>query len=235
MVATSTIEPRLPSIGMAFISTPPAPSCGWIWGGARSTSCPVGSSGSSSRGAPKRRGHGPPSRSMGGDARRVAAARPPPRWLLCTSRDPVSTTCWIRSFPRLVTGSQKARISSGSGAASRKGQVTCQLRRWARAKGRSARERDWWPMAKVDLDRISSRLDGQIQGLRGRWQGAGGTAFFTLHQAWTDKQRIIVQALDAFERAPDRHRTRQPGDRRGSVGRLRADHPSARLIGGATT
>jgi WXG100 family type VII secretion target len=56
-------------------------------------------------------------------------------------------------------------------------------------------------MAKVDLDRISSRLDAQIQGLSGRWQGAGGTAFFTLHQAWTDKQRTIVHALDSFERA----------------------------------
>ena len=56
-------------------------------------------------------------------------------------------------------------------------------------------------VAKVDLDRISSRLDAQIQGLRGRWQGAGATAFFTLHQTWTDKQRTIVQALDFFERA----------------------------------
>jgi WXG100 family type VII secretion target len=56
-------------------------------------------------------------------------------------------------------------------------------------------------VAKVDLDRINGRLDAQIQGLRGRWQGAGGTAFFTLHQAWTDKQRTIVQALDSFERA----------------------------------
>jgi WXG100 family type VII secretion target len=56
-------------------------------------------------------------------------------------------------------------------------------------------------VARVDLDRISSRLEGQIQGLRGRWQGAGGTAFLTLHQAWTEKQRTIVQALDSFERA----------------------------------
>ncbi|HEX5860619.1 MAG TPA: WXG100 family type VII secretion target [Nocardioides sp.] len=55
--------------------------------------------------------------------------------------------------------------------------------------------------AKVDLDRISSRLDAQIHGLRGRWQGAGGTAFFMLHQAWTERQRTIVQALDSFERA----------------------------------
>ena len=55
--------------------------------------------------------------------------------------------------------------------------------------------------AKVDFDRISSNLDGQIQGLRGRWQGAGGTAFFTLHQAWTEKQKVIVQALGEFESA----------------------------------
>ena len=55
--------------------------------------------------------------------------------------------------------------------------------------------------AKVDFDRISSNLVGQIQGLRGRWQGAGGTAFFTLHQAWTEKHKVIVQALDQFESA----------------------------------
>ena len=53
--------------------------------------------------------------------------------------------------------------------------------------------------AKVDFDRISNKLDGQIQGLRGRWQGAGGTAFFTLHQAWTEKQNVITNALNEFE------------------------------------
>ena len=55
--------------------------------------------------------------------------------------------------------------------------------------------------AKLDFDRISIRLDGQIQGLRARWQGAGGTAFFTLHQAWTEKQKTIVAALNEFESA----------------------------------
>jgi len=55
--------------------------------------------------------------------------------------------------------------------------------------------------AKSDFDRISRRLDSQIQGLRGRWLGAGGMAFFTLHQAWTDKQRIIVRTLEEFELA----------------------------------
>lgn len=55
--------------------------------------------------------------------------------------------------------------------------------------------------AKADFDRLSSKLDGQIQGLRGRWAGAGGQAFFALHQAWTEKQRVIVGALNEFEAA----------------------------------
>ncbi len=42
MVATSTIEPRLPSIGMAFIRTPLAPSFSWSSGGGWSTIWPPG-------------------------------------------------------------------------------------------------------------------------------------------------------------------------------------------------
>ena len=53
MVATSTIEPRLPSIGMAFIRTPLAPSFSWISGGGWSTIWPPGISGSSSRCPPR--------------------------------------------------------------------------------------------------------------------------------------------------------------------------------------
>ncbi|GAB3790622.1 WXG100 family type VII secretion target [Nocardioides ungokensis] len=53
--------------------------------------------------------------------------------------------------------------------------------------------------AKQDFDGFSRRLDGQIAGLRGAWCGAGGTAFFALHQAWTERQRVITGALDEFE------------------------------------
>jgi WXG100 family type VII secretion target len=53
--------------------------------------------------------------------------------------------------------------------------------------------------AKQDFDQLSGNLEGQIQGLQGKWAGAGGQAFFTLHQAWTEKQRVIVRALDEFE------------------------------------
>lgn len=53
--------------------------------------------------------------------------------------------------------------------------------------------------AKQDFDRLSGKLDGQIRGLQGKWAGAGGQAFFTLHQAWTEKQKVIVNALNEFE------------------------------------
>ncbi len=53
--------------------------------------------------------------------------------------------------------------------------------------------------AKADFDRMSSKLDGQIAGLQGQWVGAGGAAFFNLHRAWTEKQAVIVSALNEFE------------------------------------
>ena len=53
--------------------------------------------------------------------------------------------------------------------------------------------------AKADFDGLSNALSGQIQGLQGRWAGAGGTAFFSLHSAWTEKQKIITNALNEFE------------------------------------
>src|SRR4051794_35538774 len=49
IVATRTMEPRLPSIGIAFIRTPLAPSACSICGGGCSCSWPVGSSGASRR------------------------------------------------------------------------------------------------------------------------------------------------------------------------------------------
>jgi WXG100 family type VII secretion target len=53
--------------------------------------------------------------------------------------------------------------------------------------------------ARQDFDRMSRELDGQIAGLRGRWAGAGGEAFFALHLAWTERQGRVVAALDGFE------------------------------------
>lgn len=53
--------------------------------------------------------------------------------------------------------------------------------------------------AKVDFDRLSGTLEDNIAALRGKWAGAGGQAFFVLHQAWTEKQKVIVSALNEFE------------------------------------
>jgi WXG100 family type VII secretion target len=53
--------------------------------------------------------------------------------------------------------------------------------------------------ARQDFDALSRALEGQIAGVQGRWVGAGGTAFFALHRAWTEKQRVVTGALDAFE------------------------------------
>jgi len=53
--------------------------------------------------------------------------------------------------------------------------------------------------AKADFIRDAANLESQINGARSRWQGQGGTAFFALHQAWTEKQRTILGALERFE------------------------------------
>lgn len=53
--------------------------------------------------------------------------------------------------------------------------------------------------ARTDFLGYSNRLSGQIAGVQGKWGGAGATAFFTLHQAWTEKQKVIVDALNEFE------------------------------------
>ncbi|MEJ7833887.1 MAG: WXG100 family type VII secretion target [Nocardioides sp.] len=55
--------------------------------------------------------------------------------------------------------------------------------------------------AKSDFTRISSKLSDQISGVQGKWGGQGASAFFSLHQAWTEKQKIIVSALDEFSNA----------------------------------
>ena len=53
--------------------------------------------------------------------------------------------------------------------------------------------------ARQDFQTLSNTLDGQIAGVQGKWAGAGGSAFFALHQAWTQKQAVITNALNEFE------------------------------------
>lgn len=52
--------------------------------------------------------------------------------------------------------------------------------------------------ARTEFNTIAAQLTDQINGVQGRWGGAGANAFFILHQAWTEKQQTIVSALDEF-------------------------------------
>lgn len=52
--------------------------------------------------------------------------------------------------------------------------------------------------ARTEFTQIAGRLTGQISAVQGQWGGAGASAFFILHQAWTEKQEVIVKALDEF-------------------------------------
>ncbi|WP_340539242.1 WXG100 family type VII secretion target [Nocardioides sp. GXZ039] len=52
--------------------------------------------------------------------------------------------------------------------------------------------------AMQDFTTISNRLTDQIAAVQGKWGGQGASAFFILHQAWTEKQGIIVKALNDF-------------------------------------
>ena len=46
--------------------------------------------------------------------------------------------------------------------------------------------------AKSDFDRLSRTMSDTIVSYQGKWQGQGGKAFFGLHQAWTEKQKVCV-------------------------------------------
>lgn len=55
--------------------------------------------------------------------------------------------------------------------------------------------------AQSDLASIASNLSGQIEPVAASWKGAGGTAFFSFHQAWQEKERKIVDILNNFASA----------------------------------
>jgi ESAT-6 family protein len=55
--------------------------------------------------------------------------------------------------------------------------------------------------ARGDLDRLTGELGHHLDAARGQWSGQGGAAFTALGLAWTERQRVIVGALDGFETA----------------------------------
>ena len=52
--------------------------------------------------------------------------------------------------------------------------------------------------ARQDFTGYSTTMNGRLDALRSAWGGQGATAFFSLQQAWTEKQKTIVDALDDF-------------------------------------
>lgn len=52
---------------------------------------------------------------------------------------------------------------------------------------------------RSDLDAMSAALGDDLAGLQGRWLGRGAGAFVELHRTWTEKQAVVVAALDRFE------------------------------------
>lgn len=52
---------------------------------------------------------------------------------------------------------------------------------------------------RADFDRMSAQLADQLAALQGQWLGRGAGAFVALHQTWTDKQAVVVGALDRFD------------------------------------
>lgn len=53
--------------------------------------------------------------------------------------------------------------------------------------------------AKADFDRLDRELVGHLEAAQAMWTGRGGSAFFSLGQAWSERQRTIVGALVGFE------------------------------------
>jgi uncharacterized protein YukE len=55
--------------------------------------------------------------------------------------------------------------------------------------------------ARQDFGRLDQELVAHLAAARSAWSGRGGTAFHALGQAWHEKQRTIVAALDGLEAA----------------------------------
>jgi uncharacterized protein YukE len=53
--------------------------------------------------------------------------------------------------------------------------------------------------ARGDFDLLDLQLVQHLASAQSMWAGQGGAAFQSLGQAWSEKQRTIVGALDGFE------------------------------------
>ena len=77
--------------------------------------------------------------------------------------------------------------------------------------------------ARADFNSLSAKLTDQISAVQGKWGGQGASAFFVLHQTWTEKQNTIVSALDEFAQSltvTEQTNTSTDDDQGASFGRL---------------
>lgn len=53
--------------------------------------------------------------------------------------------------------------------------------------------------ARQDLRRLNDEMEQHVEVAGSGWRGRGGEAFVALGRAWSDRERLIVGALDGFE------------------------------------
>jgi uncharacterized protein YukE len=53
--------------------------------------------------------------------------------------------------------------------------------------------------ARRDLDRLTREVTAHVDAAQAQWCGQGGAAFVALGLAWSERQAVIVSALDGFE------------------------------------
>lgn len=52
--------------------------------------------------------------------------------------------------------------------------------------------------AKQEFGQHSATMESQLEGMRSAWQGSGGLSFQQLKDAWVEKHKLVVTALDKF-------------------------------------
>ncbi|GAA4814928.1 WXG100 family type VII secretion target [Nocardioides caeni] len=52
--------------------------------------------------------------------------------------------------------------------------------------------------AKQEFAQHSATMDDQLAELATKWQGSGGLSFNNLKQAWLEKHKVVITALDRF-------------------------------------
>lgn len=52
--------------------------------------------------------------------------------------------------------------------------------------------------AKQEFGQHSATMESQLEGMRSAWQGSGGVSFQQLKDAWVEKHKLVITALDKF-------------------------------------